>query len=277
MADGPSGTRRVDRRGVHRPVRRAATPALGVALAMVLTFLMLPIVAIFVAVGPGELLTALGRDVVVDALLVSLKSSVIAQVFVLSIGTPAAYLIARGVPLRSVVVGLIEVPLVLPPAVAGLGLLFTFGSQGLLGGVFEAAGLRIPLTQVAVVLAVTFVSSPFYIRAAISAFEGVDHALVDAARTLGARPVRVFRRVVLPLAAGGLAAGATLALARGLGEFGATIVFAGSLQGTTETLPLAVYGELDRDPAAALAIGAVLIVASASILIGSKLVAQWRR
>lgn len=277
MADRSPGSGRADRRRVRRALRRAATPALATALVVVLTFLMLPIVAIFVAVGPDELLAALGRDVVVDALWVSVKSSMIAQIFVLVIGTPAAYLIARGVPLRSVVVGLIEVPLVLPPAVAGLGLLFTFGSQGLLGGVVEAAGLRIPLTQVAVILAVTFVSSPFYIRAAIGAFEGVDRALVDAARTLGAGPVRVFRRIVLPLAAGGLAAGATLALARGLGEFGATIVFAGSLQGTTETLPLAVYGELDRDPSAALAIGAVLIVASASILIGSKLVVQWRR
>lgn len=258
-------------------MKRSTTPVLFGALALVLAFLALPIVAIFVAAGPDELLAALGRDVVLDALRVSLASNLVAQTLVLAIGTPAAYLIARGIPLRSLVIGLIEIPLVLPPAVAGLGLLFVFGRRGLLGGAVEALGLRIPLTQLAVILAVTFVSSPFYIRAAIGAFEAVDRNLVDAARTLGASSTRVFVRITLPLAAGGLLAGATLALARGLGEFGATLVFAGSLQGTTETLPLAVYGELGRDESAALAIGAVLIVLSVVMLAGSKLVPRWRR
>ncbi len=249
---------------------------LAAALAVVLAFLLLPIVAVFAAVGPGELAGALGRGAVGDALLVSLKTNAVALALVLGVGTPAAYLIARGVPLRPLVVALGEVPLVMPPAVAGLGLLYAFGSRGLFGGALADAGLRVPLTQTAVVLAVAYVSSPFYIRAAISAFEGVDRGMVDAARTLGASPFRVFRTVELPLAAGGLGAGATLALARGLGEFGATIVFAGSLRGTTQTLPLAIYGELDRDPNAALAIGGVLIVVSLMILVASKVVA-WRR
>jgi molybdate transport system permease protein len=257
-------------------MRRVTTPLLVGAFVLVMAFLVVPLVAVFVVAGPDALVTALGRDVVRDALLVSLKTNLIAQAIVIGVGTPAAYLIARGVPLRPVVVGVIELPLVLPPLVAGLGLLYTFGNKGLLGDVVEVLGVRVALTQVAVVLAIVFVSSPFYIRWAINAFEAVDATLVDAARTLGASPMRVFRRVTMPLAAPGLAAGATLALARGLGEFGATLIFAGSLQGTTQTLPLAIYAEYETVPSTALAIGAVLILASAVILIGSKLGPRWR-
>jgi molybdate transport system permease protein len=257
-------------------VRRATTPLLVLAFAAVIGFLVIPLAAVFVAAGPGALVDALGRDVVRDALLVSLKTNVIAQCIVLLVGTPAAYLIARGVPFRRIVVGVIELPLVLPPLVAGVGLLYTFGRAGILGDAVEFLGLRIALTQVAVVFAIVFVSSPFYVRWAINAFEGIDRHVVDAARTLGASPGRVFRTIELPLAAPGLVAGATLAAARGLGEFGATLVFAGSLQGTTQTLPLAIYSEYDTNPATALAIGCVLILVSAIILIGSKLGPRWR-
>ena len=257
-------------------MRRATTPLLVVAFALVVGFLVVPLVAVFIAAGPGALVDALGRDVVRDAFLVSIKTNAIAQCIVLLIGTPAAYLIARGVPFRRLVVGLIELPLVLPPLVAGVGLLSTFGRAGILGDAVEFLGVRIALTQVAVVLAIIFVSSPFYVRWAINAFEGVDKNVVDAARTLGATPTRVFRTVVFPLAAPGLVAGATLAAARGLGEFGATLVFAGSLQGSTQTLPLAIYSEYDTNPSTALAIGCVLIVVSAIILIGSKLGPRWR-
>ena len=128
-------------------------------------------------------------------------------------------------------VTLVELPLVLPPAVAGVGLLAAFGTLGLLGGTIDALGISIAFTQTAVVMAVAFVASPFYIRTAIASFEAVDPALLDAARTLGAGPGRVFSRVALPLAASGLGAGAALAFARGVGEFGATIMFAGSLRG----------------------------------------------
>ena len=257
-------------------MRRLTTPLLGVAFACAFGFLMLPLIAVFVAAGPDELVRALGRDVVTDALLVSLKTNLIAQAVVLGVGTPAAYLIARGIPFRRVVVGLMELPLVLPPLVAGVGLLYTFGRAGILGTVVDVLGIRIALTQVAVILAIVFVSSPFYIRWAVNAFQGVDAAVVDAARTLGAGPVRVFRRIVMPLAAPGLVAGATLSLARGLGEFGATLVFAGNLQGTTQTLPLAIYAEYEADGPTALAIGAILILVSAAILIGSKLGPRWR-
>src|SRR5207237_5187027 len=155
---------------------------------------------------------------------------------------PAAYLLAsRRFPGRAAVVTLVELPLVLPPAVAGIALLAAFGRVGLLGGTLHAVGLSIPFTKTAVVLAVAFVESPFYLRGAIAAFEAVDRTLLDAARTLGAGPARVFSRVALPLALGGLGASSAVALARGLGEFGATIIFAGSLQGVTQTLPLAIY------------------------------------
>jgi molybdate transport system permease protein len=166
-------------------------------------------------------------------------------------------------------VTLVELPLVLPPAVAGLGLLALFGRAGLLG-------TSIPFTQTAVVLAVAFVASPLYIRTAIAAFEAVDPNLVAASRTLGAGPVRTFFRVVLPLARGGLAAGEALAFARGLGEFGATIMFAGSLQGVTQTLPLAIYEAFAIDFDTALALGALLVVVSALLLVVLKLVLSWQ-
>ena len=207
-----------------------------------------------------------------DALIVSAKTSLIAQALILLFGTPLAYLVAsqrfRG---RALVITLVELPLVLPPAVAGIGLLALFGRAGLLG-------TSIPFTQTAVVLAVAFVSSPLYIRQAIAAFEAVDPDVVAASRTLGAGPARTFFRVVLPLSRGGLAAGEALAFARGLGEFGATIMFAGSLQGVTQTLPLAIYEAfaLEGGFDTALAMGALLVVVSAALLVILKLVLTWQ-
>ena len=253
--------------------------ALVVATLAALGFLVLPVVAIFTHVSPLTLASQLTNPVVDDALRVSAITSLEAQALVLLVGTPAAYLLARrrfrG---RALLVALVELPLVLPPAVAGIALFAAFGRTGLLGGTLDALGLRIPLTQTAVVLAIVFVSSPFYVRAAIAAFESVDGELLDAARTLGARPGRVFARVSLPLAAGGLAAGSSLAWARGLGEFGATLMFAGSLQGVTQTLPLAIYAELSAPNGypVALAIGALLVVVSLVVLAVVRLVPRWK-
>ena len=242
----------------------------AVAAAAALGFLVLPVAAIFLRVPPGELLRQLTTEVATDALVVSVKTSVIAQALVLLFGTPLAYLLAsrrfRG---RAFVITLVELPLVLPPAVAGLGLLALFGRAGLLG-------TSIPFTQTAVVLAVAFVSSPLYIRQGIAAFEAVDPDVVAASRTLGAGPTKTFFRVVLPLARSGLAAGEALAFARGLGEFGATIMFAGSLQGVTQTLPLAVYEQFSVDFDRAIAIGALLVVVSAVLLVFLKLVLTWQ-
>jgi len=235
------------------------------ATATALAFLVLPVVAIFARVPPGRLIAQLGNGAVVDAVRVSAETSAAAQALVLALGTPTAVVLARRFPGRGLLVGLVELPLVLPPAVAGIGLFAAFGRFGLLH-------TSIPFTKLAVVFAVAFVSGPLYVRAAIVAFEGVDANVVAASRTLGAGPTRTFFRVVLPLARTGLAAGAALALARGLGEFGATIMFAGSLRGVTETLPLAVYSEFNVDFDTALAISALLVALSAALL----LALRWR-
>jgi molybdate transport system permease protein len=231
-----------------------------------LGFLALPVIAVFARVSPARLVAQLDNPVVTDALVVSLKTTLLAQALILVFGTPTAYVLAtrrfRG---RAALITLVELPLVLPPAVAGLGLLAAFGRAGLLHTSF-------PFTQTAVVLAVAFVASPLYVRAAIAAFEAVDANIVAASRTLGAGPVRTFFRVVAPLARGGLVAGAALAFARGLGEFGATIMFAGSLRGVTQTLSLAVYAEFDVNNGfdVALAVSALLILISAALLITLK-------
>jgi len=256
--------------------------AFGVALwasaCVALSFLLLPIVAIFSELTLGELRAGLTSEVARDALRVTLETNLVAMALIVFFGTPTAYLLAsrefRG---RSLLVTLVELPLVLPPAVAGIGLLAAFGRLGLLGGTMESLGLDIAFTKTAVVLAVTFVASPFYVRTAIAAFEGIDRDLVAASRTLGAGPARTFFRVALPLAFGGLGAGAALAFARGLGEFGATIMFAGSLQGVTQTLSLAIYQEFDVDFDSALAIGALLVVGSALVLFAAKVIPAWTR
>jgi molybdate transport system permease protein len=246
-----------------------------IAALVALGFLLLPVVAIFAHTSPSHLVSQLSNAVVTDALLVSLETTAIAQALVLLFGTPTAYLLAtRRFPGRSLLVTLVELPLVLPPAVAGLGLLAAFGRTGLLGSSLDALGISIPFTQTAVVLAVAFVASPLYVRQGIAAFEAVDPNMVAASRTLGAGST--FFRVVLPLARGGLAAGFALALARGLGEFGATIMFAGSLQGVTQTLPLAIYAEFDRNFDATLAMGALLVIISAALLLALKLSALWQ-
>jgi molybdate transport system permease protein len=252
--------------------------ALGLATTISLAFLVIPIVAIFAELGLADLHDGLTSEVALDALRVTAETNLPAMALILLFGTPTAYLLAtrrfRG---RAALVTLVELPLVLPPAVAGLGLLAAFGRAGLLGGAVDALGVEIAFTRIAVVLAVTFVASPFYVRTAIAAFEAVDPDLVSASRTLGAGPARTFARVALPLASGGLGAGAALAFARGLGEFGATIMFAGSLQGVTQTLSLAVYQEFDVRFESALAIGALLVIVSALVLFLAKLIPAWRR
>ena len=173
-------------------MRHAFTVSLSIATGLTLVFLTLPLVAIFARVPVADLIDGLRSDVVLDALWVTTRTSLVAIAITLAVGTPAAYLLAtrrfRG---RTLVVTLLELPLVLPPAVAGIGLLAAFGQSGLAGGALDALGVRIPYTQVAVVLAVLFVASPFYLRQAVATFESVDRELLDAARTLGAGPFRV--------------------------------------------------------------------------------------
>jgi molybdate transport system permease protein len=241
-------------------------------ITIVLAFLILPIVALVTYQPLHELVNALGTRVATDAVLVSLKTNAIAFVVMIGVGTPFAYILARrrffG---RSVLVTLVEIPLVMPPAVAGLGLLVAFDRVGLLGRTLSTYGIDLAFTQAAVVIAILFVASPYYMRGAIAAFEAVDSTLLDVAGTLGAGPIRRMLRVAVPLAGAGLGAAAAVAFARGVGEFGATILFAGNLQGSTQTLPLAVYSLFSADLGQAIAIGVLLIIVSAAILLTSKL------
>ncbi|HEX7299274.1 MAG TPA: ABC transporter permease [Solirubrobacteraceae bacterium] len=240
----------------------------GIALALALGFLILPLVAIFVDVPPGDLVGSLDDPAARDALRLSLETSVIALAVIILVGTPAAWLVAtRRWPGRSLVLTLIELPLVVPPAAAGIGLLAALGPSGLLGGALDDAGIRLAFETAGVVAALTFVASPFYVRQAIAGFEAVDPALLDASRTLGASEARTFARVAVPVARGALGAGAALAWGRALGEFGATLMFAGSFRGITQTAPLAIYERFATDFTGALALAAVLVAVSGAILL----------
>ena len=246
---------------------------LVLALATALTFLTLPIVAIFVNSSPGELIDALGEQGALDALWLSLRTTTASMAIILIVGTPAAYLLAtRSFRGKSVVVTLVELPLVLPPAVAGIALLAAVGPSGILGGAIEAAGIELALTTAGVVVALTFVASPFYVRQAMAAFASVDRTLLDASRTLGSSEARSFARVMIPTAMPGLAAGTALALGRALGEFGATLMFAGSFEGITQTVPLAIYDRFSTQFDSALALSAVLVAVSGAILLSVKFV-----
>jgi molybdate transport system permease protein len=251
--------------------------ALFGALALALTGLTLPVAAIFVEASPRELVSSLDDPAVVDALWLSLRTTVAAVVIILAVGTPAAFVLAtrrfRG---RELVITLVELPLVLPPAVAGVGLLATLGPAGLIGGWLQDAGIQIVFETAAVVVALTFVSAPFYLRSAQAAFDSVNPTWLEASRTLGASEARTFLRVAAPAAAPGLLAGLALAWGRALGEFGATLIFAGSFQGRTQTAPLAIYERLGSDFTAALALSAVLVAVSAALLLSVKLVGALR-
>ncbi len=263
---------------MRRAAGRAAIAVSAAGLCtLVLGFLILPVAALVTYQPLPRLVEGFATNVATEAILVSLKTNAIALALILCLGTPFAFLLARlRFPGRSIVITLVELPLVTPPAVAGLGLLVAFGRLGLLGGTLGGLGIDLAFTQLAVIVALLFVAGPFYLRGAIAAYEAVDEDLFEVASTLGAGPLRRMALIATPLAAGGLGAAAAVAFARGIGEFGATILFAGSLRGTTQTLPLAVYSLFDVDLDQAIAIGVLLIAASAVVLLGSKLlIARW--
>jgi molybdate transport system permease protein len=250
------------------------TALLAAALAVAFGFLALPVVAVFVHTSPRALLDSLGDAESLDALRLSLECSTIALAAIVLVGTPAAYVLAtRAFRGRALVVTVLELPLVLPPAVAGIALLAALGPKGILGSELSDAGIDLVLATAGVIVALTFVASPFYLRQAQAAFAAVDPTLLAAARTLGAGEARAFMRVAVPLARGGLAAGAALAWGRALGEFGATLMFAGSLRGVTQTAPLAIYDRFATDFPAALALSAVLLAVSGAVLLAVRLAA----
>jgi molybdate transport system permease protein len=269
------------RRAAGRPsvTRGWGTRSLFVLAGLSATFLGLPIAVLVVrSVVDGSLANALTARVVLDALALSLTTTAISLVLTVAFGLTLAYLMARRTFRGSwLVETLVDLPLVLPPSVAGLALLLVLGRRGFLGGPFDALGITIPFTTAAVVLAQTFVSAPFFVRSARTGIAAVDRDLEDAARVDGATELDVFRHITIPLAAGPLAAGLVMSWARALGEFGATIMFAGNIEGRTQTLPLVVYGQFEGgDLDASIAAAAILVLAAFGVLVAVRLL-HWGR
>jgi molybdate transport system permease protein len=250
--------------------QRRATPLLLVIPAVLgLLLLLLPMAALLGRTPWFRLGSLLTSGAVRQALLLSLRCTAAAVVICLLLGVPLAWLLARSsVPGRRLLRGLVTVPLVLPPVVGGVALLLAFGRRGLLGPLLVESGTVPAFTSYGVVLAETFVALPFLVLTVEGALAGLDRAAEDVAATLGAGPLRAFLTVTLPAVAPSVGAGLALAGARALGEFGATITFAGSLPGTTQTVPLAVYQLLEDDPPAAYALSAVLLLVSLALVIG---------
>jgi molybdate transport system permease protein len=230
-------------------------------------FLLLPLGALVFRASPVRWMATLATGEVLQAVSLSLRTAAMATVLAVILGTPVARLLARRqFRLRRALEALVDLPVVLPPAVAGVALLMAFGRRGLLGSVLGHIGLDIAFSPVAVVLAQTFVAAPYYIRAATIGFSSVDPELEQAAAIDGAGPRQVFQHVTAPMAWTGLLGGAALTWARALGEFGATIIFAGNLPGRTQTMPLAIYLGFEFDLEVALTLSLILIVASSLVL-----------
>ena len=245
-------------------------PAVLVPLALVaVAFVVVPFVALLQRTPWSDLGDLLRRPVVTDALELSLVSALAATALSLVFGVPLAWVLARSqLPGRSALRALVLLPMVLPPVVGGASLLFAFGRRGLVGGpVHEATGLLLPFSLWGVILANTFVALPFLVLTVEAGLRATDQRYEDAAATLGAGPWTIFRRVTLPLLAPSLVAGAVVCWARALGEFGATVTFAGNLQGRTQTMPLAVFLALESDRDAAIALSLVLIAVSLAVLV----------
>jgi molybdate transport system permease protein len=241
----------------------------GVAALLVLTmaFIALPVIALFLKSPLDKTLGSLYDPMVLDALRLSLMTSTLTTIVVVIMGTPIAYVSARfhyfGKELAD---SLIDLPVIMPPAVAGIALLVAFGRMGIVGHYLNAFGISIAFTTLAVIMAQVFVSSPFYIRQARTSFEDVDLAFENAARTLGASWVYTFFYVILPIAMNGLISGAIMAFARSLGEFGATIMFAGNFQGRTQTMPLAIYTAMQGDLDVSLCLAIILVAISFMVI-----------
>ena len=233
----------------------------------VLLLLLLPLLALVLRLEPATLLANLAGEAVAQAIYVSLLTSAIAVLVGVVIGTPLAYMLARRrFPGRRALDTLVDLPMVLPPSVAGIALLMAFGRRGLLGQYLDDLGLSIAFTQVAVVLAQLFVAVPFYIKTAAAGFAEIDRELEQAASVDGATPLGVFWHITLPLAGTALVTGAVLTWARALGEFGATIIFAGNFPGRTQTMPLAIYIGFELELSVALTLSAILLAISFGVL-----------
>jgi molybdate transport system permease protein len=254
-----------------RASARAGLPAPLIVLALLgLAFLVLPLLGLLVRAPWGDVVADLGRSQVLSPLLLSLETASVATAISLVLGVPLAWLLARvSFPGRSLVRALVTLPLVLPPVVGGVALLLAFGRRGLVGEwLYKATGLSLPFTTLAVIVAEAFVAMPFLVVSVEGALRATDPRYELAAATLGASRWTTFRRVTLPMVASGVAAGGVLCWARALGEFGATITFAGNFPGVTQTMPLSVYLALQSDPGAAIVLSLVLLIVSVAVLAG---------
>jgi molybdate transport system permease protein len=256
-------------------IRRSVTYlGAGLLVLAVTLYLALPIAALFFRTTPDIFLSSLSDPQVMSALWLSFVTSTLSLAIVILVGTPFAYVHTRCTyPGKILVDTLIDLPLVLPPAVAGVALLVLYGRAGFLGHYFNMLGISIAFTTLAVIMAQIFVASPFYLRQAKSLFEQFDQTYELTARTLGASPVRTFLTITLPLTVGGLVSGAVMTFGRALGEFGATIMFAGNLPGVTQTMPLAVYVGIESNLTIGLTISILLVIISFVIMIAVKLLA----
>jgi molybdate transport system permease protein len=252
------------------PRRRSWTPAIAaLAVALLVLFLALPFVGLLVRTSPTAIWDRLADPIVLAALKLSLLTTLAATGVVVILGIPTAYVLAtREFTGKRVLEVLIDLPMVLPPTVAGFALLMAFGRLGLAGQWLQLIGVTLPFTTVGVVVAQIFMAAPFFITPARAGFSGVDRRLLEAAATLRASEVQRFLRVVLPLSMPSLVAGTAMCAARALGEFGATITFAGNLPGVTQTMPLAVYVALQSDLDTAVVLSILLVLASLGLLLG---------
>lgn len=230
------------------------------ALALLAGFISLPILSLVIWTVDEGSWRAMTSPVAVEALLLSVRTTAITMVILLLVGTPAAYALSRiEFPGKRLVDTLVDIPAVLPPSAAGIALLLAFGKMGLLGQHLQVLGIQLSFTTAAVVMAELFVASHFYVRQAAVGFGQVDREVEEAALVDGARRSRTFTSITVPLAFPALVAGAITAWARALGEFGGTIIFAGNLQGVTQTMPLAIYSALERDLDAAVALSIMVL------------------
>jgi len=233
-----------------------------------LLLLALPVAALVSASSPADIAAGFRHPLFAPALRLSALTTAVSLVVAVAAGTPLAWWIATRPRRRTRwAESIVDLPIVIPPAVIGLALLTAFGRNGLLGPALATADIRLPFTTVAVILAQVVVSAPFYIQAAAAAFRQVDEELIIVARTLGRTAAGAFFRVAVPLATPGLVAGAALSWARAMGEFGATLLFAGNLSGSTQTMPLAIYTAMESDARAAIALALVLAAAGGCVLL----------
>jgi molybdate transport system permease protein len=246
----------------------AAAAVMGICASALVLLVAVPLVALVLTTSPRALLEGLGDPMVGPAFRLTLFTTTTSLALVVACGTPLAWLVARRPSrLARAVETVLELPVVLPPAVAGVALLLAFGRRGLLGGALAAAGVSLPFSRAAVVLAETFVAAPFYVQAAVSAFRQLDPEMVLVARTLGASGPRVFLTIGIPTARAALVGGAAMSWARALGEFGATLMFAGNMAGRTQTLPLAIYAAMESDVRTAQSLSLVLVAAAFGLLV----------